>query len=82
MDWENYGFVIASKIRRSIIVSLKKRPMMPSELADELGIDKSQITRVLKELQNKGLIYCLTPKHRKGRIYSLTENGTKIIKKL
>ncbi|MBI5061154.1 MAG: winged helix-turn-helix transcriptional regulator [Candidatus Aenigmarchaeota archaeon] len=82
MDWEKYGFVTVSKVRKNILISLNKRPRLPSELANGLKMDKSQVSRALKELEEMGLIECLAPKHRKGRVYGLTNNGRNIMLKL
>ena len=82
MQWKIYGFITVSKIRKNILLSLKEKPMLPSELTKRLDLDKSQVSRSLKELESIGMIKCLTPNHHKGRVYSLTKKGSNIVNKI
>ncbi len=79
MDWETFGYVKASRIRKEILLSLKEKHLLPSELTGRLNIDKSQVTRALKELEDKGLVKCVTPLNKKGRLYSITDKGKTIV---
>lgn len=76
---ELYGFIIRSKYRKEVFVMLDK-PIRPSEIARQLSIRLTHITRELRFLKGKGLIECLNPKERIGRLYQLTKKG-KILKK-
>jgi len=42
----------------------------------------SHVSRTLKQLKDLGLIKCLNPNAKVGRLYTLTENGREIIKKI
>lgn len=54
--------------------------MMPTEISAELKIHLSQVTRNLGELEKKGLVKCMNPSLRKGRLYSTTEKGKKLLR--
>jgi len=77
MNWELYSYVIRSKYRRKILLSLSN-PKTPSQLADELSINLSHVSRALKELEEKMIVECLTPKVKVGRIYRRTKFGEEI----
>lgn len=82
MEWENVGFILASEYRKILLLKLKARPRTPKYLASETNLPLSHVSKTLKELSEKNLIRCLTPSLKKGKIYGLTENGRKILKKL
>ncbi len=77
-NWEDISFIVSSSYRERILKSLDK-PKTPSSLSRELKINKAHISRALSELENKKMIECLTPKAKKGRIYSITEYGKKVL---
>ena len=79
MGLELAGFIIRSKYRKKVFVMLDK-PIRPSEIAKQLGIRPTHITRELRFLKERGLVECLNPKERIGRLYQLTKKG-KILKK-
>ena len=77
--WEDVGYVMASKYREKIIKKLSKKNYMPSSLAKETNFRLSHISRALKELKKKNLIVCLNKESKKGKIYSLTDSGKRIL---
>ena len=77
--WKQLGYVLRAKNRRKVIKALD-RPKLPSQLAKELGIHISHISRTLSELEEAGLVKCLTPDEKIGRLYGLTEKGKEISK--
>ena len=76
MSWEDVSYVIASKTRKSIVLKLDS-PRTPTFLAKDLSVNLANISRALAELEEKGIVTCLTPEQRVGRIYSLTKKGNK-----
>ncbi|MFA4856020.1 MAG: ArsR family transcriptional regulator [archaeon] len=52
----------------------------PSMLARSLNVNLSHVSRALSELSAKGLVKCLTPKARKGKIFKRTKQGNALIK--
>lgn len=79
--WEDYGFVVRGKLRREIIKHLDN-PITPRELSKDMNIHLSEASRVLIELSNKGLVKCITPKLKSGRVYEITKRGKEIKYKL
>ena len=78
-DLKLAGFIIRSNYRKNVF-KLLDNPIRPSEIAKKLDIRLTHITRELRFLKQKGLVECLNPKERIGRLYQLTKKG-KILKK-
>jgi len=81
MNWKLYSFVIRSEKRKKILLSLKT-PKTPTQIGSEVEASISHVSRTLKQFVDKGIIGCLTPKEKVGRIYSLTKEGKDILQKL
>ena len=81
MDWKKYSFVTRSKIRQDIVKALETEKR-PSDLKKELKKEDSNISRALTELLNKGIVVCLTPDEKKGKIYKLSKKGNEIYNKI
>ena len=56
--------------------------MTPSQIVNILGKADSSVARCLKDLTSKGIIKCVNPEARKGRLYTLTAEGKKIQKRI
>jgi predicted transcriptional regulator len=82
MDWERYGYVVASDYRKKIVSMLAKGEKTPAQMAEEAGIYLSHVCATLSDLTKKGLVTCLTPTLRRGKIYSLTKEGREVLEKL
>lgn len=78
MSWKYAGYVIASKNRKAILSKLED-PATPTILAKMVNLHLANVSRTLTELESKGLIACLTPTQRVGRIYSLTKKGREVL---
>lgn len=78
-NWEDVGLITSSTYRKRVLERVQK-PNMPSILSKELNLNKTHISRALKELLNKALIECKNPKTTKGRIYEITTYGKKVLK--
>lgn len=78
MSWNEVSYIVASKTRKSIMLKLES-PRIPTFLAKDMGVNLSNISRALTELEEKGMVECLTPEQRVGKIYSLTKKGVKAI---
>lgn len=82
MGWDRYGYVISSSHRRSIVKELEGKPRTPSELADRLDLAISHVSQLLKGLSERGVVECLNPEERKGRLYGLTDDGRWVLERL
>jgi predicted transcriptional regulator len=72
------SFVGRGRIRKKVLKALIKTNS-PTELARQLDIERSTISRAILELTEKGLAECLTPDERMGRYYRTTEIGRKVM---
>ena len=71
MDWETRGKIAASSQKRKVIESLKSKPKTPKELSEQTGMQFSNTSKTLAELQKQGIVECLTPNLRKGKLFRL-----------
>jgi len=76
MNWAAYSFIVGSSYRRKVVLSLDVA-RTPSQIARKTSISTSHVSRVLKELEKKGVAKCMVPKRTAGRVYALTEEGKK-----
>lgn len=81
MAWKQVGFVLRSEQRKRIVLLLKS-PKTPSQLAKTLKSSISNISLKLIDLEKQGIIECVNPKEKKGRIYDLTKTGKDVLRKL
>ncbi|MBS3079099.1 helix-turn-helix transcriptional regulator [Candidatus Pacearchaeota archaeon] len=72
--WDLVSYVLASSYRKKVLSALST-PKTPSAISKEISINKTHISRALAELEDKGLIKCLTPNSKKGKIYSIQDLG-------
>lgn len=82
IDWTKYGYVIASSYRKRIILSIGKGPKTPKQIADDTKLRLNHISAILGELEEKGIVACLTPSLSKGKIFDLTKQGKIILEQI
>jgi predicted transcriptional regulator len=64
-----------SELQKAVLEVMSKSKT-PAELRREIGLKKiKSISSTLKELVSLGLIYCLNPRAKIGRLYGLTKKG-------
>lgn len=80
MSWEDAGTLKASPSRLKILELLSKRSMTPKEIADQLKLHLSQVSRGLKQMEKRNMVKCMTPNLKRGRIYTVTEKGREALK--
>ncbi len=78
---KKYAYVISSEVRKKIMNALSKKPLTPSQIAEETELNLSQVSRNLKKLREKELVELINPEDKKGRLYRLKEDGEWIIEK-
>ena len=79
--WEDISFIISSSYRKKVLESLEN-PKTPSKISKKLNINKTHISKTLKELSSKKIILCLTPKANKGKLYVISNHGKIILKEI
>ncbi|MGC8936728.1 MAG: ArsR family transcriptional regulator [Candidatus Methanomethylicaceae archaeon] len=72
---KKYGFVIASNYRVRVVNSLLQSPKTPKQISKQVGIHLSHVSKTLSELAGEGIVDCVNPNMKKGRVYRLTELG-------
>jgi DNA-binding MarR family transcriptional regulator len=72
------SFVSRGKIRKKVLSNLDK-PLTPTQLSEKIKTHRSTTSRTLLELENKGLVKCITPNENMGRFYEITKQGKKVI---
>jgi DNA-binding MarR family transcriptional regulator len=80
-DWGDVGYLLASQLRVQILRALEERVITPSQLAQVLARSRSTTSTLLKGLRERGLVECLNPNQRKGRLYSITDKGREALRK-
>lgn len=80
--WKVYGYVITSSYRERVVRSLVKKDMIPTEIAQDSGIKANHISKVLRELKDKGIVVCTNEEDKKYRNYQLTSLGREIAQNL
>lgn len=73
-----YAYVKVSSYRHKTVKTLQNKIKIPTEIARDTGINKSHVSKVLRELKESGIVECMNEEARKGRIYRLTEIGEEI----
>lgn len=74
------SYVKISKYRVLTVKTLARmNVMIPTEIAETSGIRVNHISKVLRELKDKGIIECLNEESHKGRLYRLTSLGWDIL---
>lgn len=78
MSIEDYSFVLSGKFRKKVFMELKRK-RTPSQIAKDIKASTTQVSRTLKQLEERKLVECLTPRSRMGKIYELTEKGKEVL---
>lgn len=71
---KKYSWVVRGKQRRKIIRHIDG-PDTPTDIAKKSGYSLNNTSRVLSDFRKKGLVRCLNPKEKTGRLYVLKPNG-------
>lgn len=57
-------------------------PSTPSDIAESNNIRIEYVSRSLSELRERDMVELLNPDAHKGRLYSITEQGSQVIQKI
>ena len=76
------SYVKISKYRTKVMKSLDGDVKIPTVIAKDSGIRANHISKVLGELKAHELVEYINPEARNGRLYRLTDKGTKIVEKI
>ena len=68
-----------SKNRQKVLKSFHGDVLRPSQIATLAEIHISSVSKCLRQLREKELIYLLNPDFHIGRLYDITEKGRYIV---
>lgn len=74
---KDYSWVIRGSQRRKVFKSLNKAKI-PTQIKEETKLSLNNVSDVLRNLSDKGLVKCLNPEEKTGRFYELTQKGLKV----
>jgi predicted transcriptional regulator len=77
LNWDKVSFVLRGKYRGKVLLNLTN-PKTPTQLGKDLEVHRAHISRALLQLVDKGIVECLTPNERMGRLYKRTKEGDEI----
>lgn len=72
-------YINNSKYRAKIIKSLDTDAKFPSIIANDTDIPQNQVSAILKNLVEKGIVEIINLDVRKGRTYRLTDYGLDVL---
>ena len=78
---KDYSWIVRGKQRRKILQTLD-RPMTPTQIKEITGIKVTNVSDVVRSMEEINITKCLNPKEKLGRLYELTQKGKKIQKLL
>ena len=76
---EKIAYVLASEHRKNIILFLSDELYTPKQIGDGIGVRTNHISNLLAQLRKQDLVYCVTPTVKRGRLYSLTDEGKRVL---
>lgn len=82
MDWTKYGYVVASEHRKMVVMALAEGPKTPKQISKETKLYLSHVSHVIKDLLKKKIVECLTPTLKRGKVFSLSDEGKEIAEQL
>jgi len=82
MDWKDYAWLNRGKRRKSVLELLNnsEKPLSTKDVKSKLKIALSQASHSLKELWGRGLIDCVNPDDKIGKLYLINKKGKELIK--
>lgn len=76
---ELLSFIRRSKRRSTILKLLSEKALTATDVEKITKMYKSHVSRAIKELSDKKLVYCKNPNDRVFRYYKATSLGKKIL---
>lgn len=68
---EDVDYVRNSGYRTRVVKSLNGSIKIPSEIAEDAEIFNNHISKTLRQLKERGLVECVNPEAKRGRLYRL-----------
>ena len=77
MDWNKYSYVARGRNRKRILLKLAS-PMTPTQLTLAARVSLSHVSKALRDLRGRGLVECINPQEKVGKVYKRTRDGDEI----
>lgn len=81
MNLSDLNWVKDGKYRILVLKILKNKNLISSELANELNINRASMSRILKAMVDKDLVYP-TKSNSRTVTYSITKKGIEILQEM
>ena len=81
MDADLLGFLKDGTYRIKALEILNKKPMLSSELAIELNVNRTSMSRILKVLKERNLVIS-TSNRTRTVVYSISKKGKEVLEEL
>lgn len=65
-----------------VMNSLYDDVKIPSVISKDAKIYQNHISKVLRQLKEHGLVECINPEVKRGRLYRLTDKGLELVENL
>lgn len=75
-------YIKQSPNRTKVLKSLGEEVLRPSEITNKTDIHINNVSRSLKQMKEKNIVYLLNPESKRGRLYKLTEDGKEVLKNI
>jgi len=76
-ELELYSWIVRGS-QRTIILAALIKPMTPKQLSIKTKLKFSNVSDVLREMTEKGIVECLNPDEKTGRLYAVTKQGAQL----
>lgn len=77
---EMASFIKSSKNRQKVIFSIGNSVKTPSDISNSTDLRLNYVSMILGELKENDIVVCLNEDSKRGRFYSLTDDGAKAFK--
>lgn len=78
----NIEFIKQSSNRLKILKVIGEDSLKPSDISKKTKIHINNVSRSLKQMREKEIVYLLNPDSKRDRLYKLTEDGLEVLKNL
>lgn len=75
-------YVKQSPNRTKVLKTIGEDVLKPTDITNKTDIHINNVSRSLKQMKEKNLVYLLNPDSKRGRLYKLTEDGKTVLKNL
>ena len=75
-------FIRQSPNRTKVLKTIGDDVLRPSEITNKTHVHINNVSRSLKQMREKNIVYLINPDSKRGRLYKLTYDGKEVLKNL